>query len=241
MGDFTKKPAGDFTTNPTGDFTTNPTGDFTTYPTGDLATNPTAFGAMTWCWGDEDSHREAEKFLDLMDREEMERLHPADYDGANYVAGQTKEHAQLEEASKKDLSEEIHQETETANDLQRICEEVHDEEAEEIELSTDNIAISALNADLDRADKKIKGLMARLEKAESQNDELREELSAKTFVQVGEIEAYVEKELENAREEIRILEKKLEKVTEDLETANEKLLEKSDLEEYVENWRFNMG
>ncbi|XP_068228061.1 tropomyosin-like [Palaemon carinicauda] len=145
---------------------------------------------MTWCWGDEDSHREAEKFLDLMDREEMQRLHPAVYDGANYVARQTKEHAQLEEASKKDLN---------------------------------------------RADKKIKGLMARLEKAESQNDELREELSAKTFVQVGEIEAYVEKELENAREEIRILEKKLERVTEDLETANEKLLEKSDVEEYFES------
>ncbi|XP_068238916.1 paramyosin-like [Palaemon carinicauda] len=174
----------------------------------------------------------------------------------------------------------IHQETETANDLQRICEEVHDEEAEEIELSTDNVAISALNADLDRASKKIQGLMARLEIVESQNDELREELSARTFVQVREIDvcnnignlaliddlqrvnknigslfvslekaearndhirdellakAYVEKELENAREEIRILEKKLERVTEDLKIANEKLLEKRDLEEYVES------
>ncbi|XP_068221950.1 paramyosin-like [Palaemon carinicauda] len=160
---------------------------------------------MAWWWGDEDSHREAEKFLDSMDREEMERLQPAVYDGANYVAEETKEHAQLEEASQKDLSEEldgaeegiklfddfiarIHQETETTNDLQRICEEVHGAEEEEIELSTDNIAISALNAELDRANKKIKGLMASLEKAESQNDELREELSAKTFVQVREIE-----------------------------------------------------
>ncbi|XP_068204732.1 flagellar attachment zone protein 1-like [Palaemon carinicauda] len=195
---------------------------------------------------------------------------------------ETKEHAQLEEASQKDLSEEldgaeegiqlfddffarIHQETETTNDLQRICEEVHDAEAEEIELSKDKIAISALNADLDSANKKIKGLMASLEKAESQNDELREELSAKTFVQAGEIEVCnnignfaliddlhranknieslfvslekaearndqirdeflakvaVEKELENAHEEIRILEKKL---------------ERSDLEEYVES------
>ncbi|XP_068238915.1 flagellar attachment zone protein 1-like [Palaemon carinicauda] len=82
----------------------------------------------------------------------------------------------------------IHQETETTNDLQRICEEVHGAEAEEIELSTENVAISALNADLDRANKKIQGLMARLEKAESQNDELREELPSKTFVQVREID-----------------------------------------------------
>ncbi|XP_068236708.1 flagellar attachment zone protein 1-like [Palaemon carinicauda] len=252
---------------------------------------------MAWWRGDEDSHREAEKFLDLMDGEEMERLHPAVYDGANYVAGETKEHAQLEEAFQKDLSEEldgaeegiklfddfiasIHQDTETTNDLQCICEEVHGAEEEEIELSADNIAISALNAELDEANKKIKGLMASLEKAESQNDELREELSAKTFVQVREMEvsnntgnlvlmddlqranknieslcvsldkaearndqildevfakAYVEKELENAREEIRILEKKLDRVTEDLKIANKKLLEKSDLEEYVES------
>ncbi|XP_068227900.1 tropomyosin beta chain-like [Palaemon carinicauda] len=65
-----------------------------------------------------------------------------------------------------------------------------------------------------------------LEKAEAQNDQIRDELLAK---------AYVEKELENAREEIRILEKKLERVTGDLETANENLLEKRDLEEYVES------
>ncbi|XP_068235402.1 tropomyosin-like [Palaemon carinicauda] len=245
----------------------------------------TAFGVMAWCWGGEDSHREAEKLLDLMDREEMERLYPAVYDGANYVAEETNEHTQLEEASQNDLSEELdgaeegiklfddfiarkHQETETTNDLQRICEEVHGAEEEE------------LNADLERADKKIKDLMARLEIAESQNDELREELSSKTFVQVREIDvcnnignlalmddlqrannnieslfvslekaearndqirdelfakAYVEMELENAREEIRILEKKLEIVTEDLKIANEKLLEKSDLEEYIES------
>ncbi|XP_068208526.1 C-type lectin domain family 4 member F-like [Palaemon carinicauda] len=225
-----------------------------------------------------------------MDREEMERLQPAVYNGANYVAGETKEHAQLEEASQKDPSEElggaeegiklfddffarIHQETETTNDLQRICEEVHDAEAEDIELSKDNIAISALNKDLDRANKKIESLMVSLEKAETQNDELREELSAKTSVQVGEIELYnnignlaliddlkranrnieslmvslekaearndqirdelltkavVENELENAHEEIRILEKRLERVAGDLLTANEKLLEKSD-------------
>ncbi|XP_068208555.1 flagellar attachment zone protein 1-like [Palaemon carinicauda] len=164
-----------------------------------------------------------------MDQEEMERLQPGVYDRAKYVAGKAKEHAQLEDASQKDLSEEldgaeegiqlfddflarIHQETDTANDLQRICEEVRGAEAEEIELSKDNIAISALNADLDGANKKIKGLMVRLEKAETQNDELREELSVKTSVQ-----------------------KKLERVTEDLKTANEKLLEKSDLEEYVES------
>ncbi|XP_068213809.1 tropomyosin-like [Palaemon carinicauda] len=198
---------------------------------------------MAWCWGDEDSHREAEKFLDLMDREEMERLQPPVYDGANNVAGETKEHAQLEEASQKYLSEElngaeigielfddffarIHQETETTNDLQRICEEVHEAEAEEIELSKDNIAISAINEDLDRANKKIESLMVSLEKAETENDELRDELLTK---------AVVENELENAHEEIRILEKRLERVAGDLLTANEKLLEKSDLEEYVES------
>ncbi|XP_068206184.1 peptidoglycan DL-endopeptidase CwlO-like [Palaemon carinicauda] len=129
-------------------------------------------GAMVWCWGDENSHREAKNFLDLMDREEMERLQPAVYDGANYVAGEAKEHAQLEEASQKDLSEELD------------------------------------------------------EKAEARNDQIRDELLAK---------ACVEKELGNAHEEIRILEKKLERVTGDLETANEKLLEKSDLGEYVES------
>ncbi|XP_068213808.1 tropomyosin-like [Palaemon carinicauda] len=219
------------------------------------------------------------------------------YDGANYVAGETKEHAQLEEASQKDLSEEldgaeegielfddffarIHQETETTNDLQRLCEEVHDAEAEDIELSKDNIAISAINEDLDRAHKKIESLMVSQEKAETENDELREELLVKKSVQVREIELYnnignlaliddlkranrnieslmvslekaetrndqirdelltkavVENELENAHEEIRILEKRLERVAGDLLTANEKLLEKSDLEEYVES------
>ncbi|XP_068217875.1 tropomyosin isoforms a/b/d/f-like [Palaemon carinicauda] len=156
---------------------------------------------------------------------------------ANYVAGQTKEHLQLEEALQKDLSEElhgaeegiqlfddffarIHQEAETANDLQRICEEVG-----EIELYN-NIGNLALIDDLGRANKNIESLLASLEKAEDRNDQIRDELLAK---------AYVEKELENAREEIRILEKKLERVTGDLETANEKLLEKSDLEEYVES------
>ncbi|XP_068235476.1 flagellar attachment zone protein 1-like [Palaemon carinicauda] len=244
----------------------------------------TALGVMAWCWGGEDSHRKAEKLLDSMDREEMERQQSAVYDGANYVAEETKEHAQLEEASQNDLSEELdgaeegiklfddfiarkHQETLTTNDLQRICE-VHGAEEEE------------LNAELDGANKKIKDLTGRLEIAESQNNELREELSSKTFVQVREIDvcnnignlalmddlqrannnieslfvslekaearndqirdelfakAYVEMELVNAREEIRILEKKLEIVTEDLKIANEKILEKSDLEEYVES------
>ncbi|XP_068227932.1 fibrinogen- and Ig-binding protein-like [Palaemon carinicauda] len=65
-----------------------------------------------------------------------------------------------------------------------------------------------------------------LEKAEDRNDQICDELFAK---------AYIEKELENARQEIRILEKRLERVAGDLETANEKLLEKSDLEEYVES------
>ncbi|XP_068213817.1 tropomyosin-like [Palaemon carinicauda] len=147
------------------------------------------------------------------------------------------------EASQKDLSEEldgaeegielfddffarIHQETETTNDLQRICEEVHDAEAGEIELSKDNIAISAINEDLDRAHKKIESLMVSLEKAETRNDQIRDELLTK---------AVVENELENAHEEIRILEKRLERVAGDLLTANEKLLEKSDLEEYVES------
>ncbi|XP_068214460.1 flagellar attachment zone protein 1-like [Palaemon carinicauda] len=205
---------------------------------------------MAWCWGGEDSHQEAEKFLDLMDREEMERLQPEVY------------------------------ETETGIDLKYICEEVDAAEAEEIELSNDNIAISALNEDLDRANKKIESLMVSLEKAEAQNEKLREELLVKTSVEAGEIElsknianlaliddleranknieslmvslekaevrndkirdellakAYVEKELENANEEIRMLDKRLERVTGDLKTANEKLLEKRDLGEYVES------
>ncbi|XP_068219649.1 kinesin-like protein KIF15 [Palaemon carinicauda] len=161
------------------------------------------------------------------------------YDGANYVAGETKEHAQLEEASQKDLREEldgaeegiklfddfiarIHKETETTNDLQRICEEVHGAEEEEIELSTDKIAISALNADLDEANKKIKGLMASLEKAESQNNELREELSAKTFVQVREIEVC------NNIGNLALMD--------DLQRANKNIESLfSDLEEYVES------
>ncbi|XP_068243869.1 C-type lectin domain family 4 member F-like [Palaemon carinicauda] len=214
---------------------------------------------MAWCCGDEDLHREAEKFLDLMDREEMERLHPVVYDGANYVAGETKEHAQLEEASQKDLSEEldgaeegtklfddffarIHQETETTNDLQRICEEVHDAEEEEIELSKDNIAISALNADLDRANKKIKGLMANLQKAESQNDELREELLAKTFVQVGEIEvcnnignlALID-DLERANKNIESLFVSLEKDEARNDQIRDELFAKAYVEKELEN------
>ncbi|XP_068237003.1 flagellar attachment zone protein 1-like [Palaemon carinicauda] len=245
----------------------------------------TALGVMAWCWGGEDSHREAEKLLDSMDREDMERLQSAVYDGANYVAEETNEHAQLEEASQNDLSKELdgaeegiklfddfiagkHQETERTNDLQRICEEVHGAEEEK------------LNAELDGANKKIKDLTGRLEIAESLNNELREELRSKTLVQVREIDvcnnignlalmddlqrannnieslcvslekaearnnqirdelfakAYVEMELVNACEEIRILEKKLERVTEDLKIANEKLIEKSNLEEYVES------
>ncbi|XP_068208509.1 flagellar attachment zone protein 1-like [Palaemon carinicauda] len=150
---------------------------------------------------------------------------------------------EMEEASQKDRGEElggaeegmklfddffvrIHQETETTNDLQRICEEVHDAEAEEIELSKDNIAISALNKYLDRANKKIESLMVSLEKAETENDELREDLLVKKSVQAV---------VENAHEEIRILEKRLVRVAGDLLTANKKLLEKSDLEEYVES------
>ncbi|XP_068212486.1 fibrinogen- and Ig-binding protein-like [Palaemon carinicauda] len=68
--------------------------------------------------------------------------------------------------------------------------------------------------------------MVSLEKAEARNDQIRDELLTKMAV---------EKELENAHEEIRMLEKKLERVTGDLKAANEKLLEKSDLEEYVES------
>ncbi|XP_068208524.1 flagellar attachment zone protein 1-like [Palaemon carinicauda] len=157
--------------------------------------------------------------------------------GQIMLPGKTKEHAQLEDASQKDLSEEldgaeegiqlfddffarIHQETDTANDLQRICGEVRGAEAEEIELS------KGLIDDLHREIKNIESLFVSLEKAEARNDQIRDELFAK---------AYIEKELENDHEEIRILEKKLERVTEDLKTANEKLLEKSDLKEYVES------
>ncbi|XP_068238274.1 flagellar attachment zone protein 1-like [Palaemon carinicauda] len=197
---------------------------------------------MAWCWGGEDSHREAEKFLDLIEREEMERLQPAVYGGANHVAGETRERTQLEEVSQKDLSEKldgedegiqlfddflakIHQETETGIDLKNLCEEVHGDEAEEVELSND-IANLALIDDLERANKNIESLMVSLEKAEVRNDKIRDELLAKVAV---------EKELENAHEEIRMLEKRLERVTGDLETANKKLWEKSDLQEYVES------
>ncbi|XP_068220161.1 tropomyosin-like [Palaemon carinicauda] len=208
---------------------------------------------MAWCCGDEDSHREAEKFLDLMDREEMERLHPAVYDGANYVTGETKEHAQLEEASQKDLSEEldgaedgtklfddffprIHQETETTNKLQRICEEVHGAEEEEIELSKDNIAISALNADLDRVNKKIKGLMASLEKAESQNDELREELLAKTFEVCNNIgNLALIHDLERANKNIESLFVSLEKAEARNDQIRDELFAKAYVEKELEN------
>ncbi|XP_068238276.1 flagellar attachment zone protein 1-like [Palaemon carinicauda] len=182
---------------------------------------------MARCWGGEDSHREAEKFLDLIEREEMERLQPAVYGGANHVAGETRERTQLEEVSQKDLSEKldgedegiqlfddflakIHQETETGIDLKNLCEEVHGEEAEEVELSND-IDILALIDDLERANKHIESLMVSLEKAEVRNDKIRDELLAKVAV---------EKELENAHEEIRMLEKRL---------------ERSDWEEYVES------
>ncbi|XP_068235824.1 flagellar attachment zone protein 1-like [Palaemon carinicauda] len=220
----------------------------------------TAFGVMAWWWGDEDSHREAEQFLDSMDREEMERLQQAVYDGANYVAEETKEHAQLE-ASQKDLSEEldgaeegnklfddfiarIHQETETTNDLQRICEEVHGAEEEEMELSTDNIVISALNAELDRANKKIEGLMASLEKAERQNDELREELSAKTFVQVREIEVCnnignlaLMDDLQRANKNIESLFVSLEKAEARKDQLRDELFAKAYVEQELENAR----
>ncbi|XP_068245570.1 flagellar attachment zone protein 1-like [Palaemon carinicauda] len=214
---------------------------------------------MAWCWGGEDSHREAEKFLDLMEREEMERLQPAVYGGANHVVGENRERTQLEEVSQKDLSEEldgaeegiqlfddflakIHQETETGIDLKTIFEEVNGKEAEEIELSTDNIAISALNADLDRANKKIKGLMASLEKAESQNDELREELSAKTFVQVGEIEvcnnianlALID-DLERANKNIESFMVSLEKAEVRNDKIRDELLTKVAVEKELEN------
>ncbi|XP_068220158.1 flagellar attachment zone protein 1-like [Palaemon carinicauda] len=194
-----------------------------------------------------------------MDREEMERLHPAVYDGANYVARETKEHVQLEEASQKDLSEDldgaeegiqlfddffagIHQETETTNDLQRICEEVHDAEEEEIELSKDNIAISALNEDSDRENKKIESLMVSLEKAESLNDELREELLVKKSIQVGEIELYnnignlaLIDDLERANKNIESLMVSLKKAETRNDKIRDELLAKVAVEKELDN------
>ncbi|XP_068208523.1 uncharacterized protein [Palaemon carinicauda] len=176
-----------------------------------------------------------------MDREEMERLQPAVYDGAKYVTGKAKEHAQLEDASQKDLSEEldgaeediqlfddffarIHQETDTANDLQRICEEVRGAEAEEIELYKDNIAISALNADIDGANKNIKGLMVSLKKVETKHDELREELSVKTSVQ-----AALESELNAAVEEVYRIGTKLDTALDENNKLKAELLIKKDV------------
>ncbi|XP_068213806.1 tropomyosin-like [Palaemon carinicauda] len=95
----------------------------------------------------------------------------------------------------------------------------------EIELYN-NIGNLALIDDLKRANRNIESLMVSLEKAEARNDQIRDVLLTK---------AVVENELENAHEEIWILEKRLERVAGDLLTANEKLLEKSDLEEYVES------
>ncbi|XP_068227766.1 flagellar attachment zone protein 1-like [Palaemon carinicauda] len=207
------------------------------------------------CWGGEDSHREAEKFLDLMEREEMERLQPAVYGGANHVAGEIRERTQLEEVSQKDLSEEldgaeegiqlfddflakIHQEAETANDLQRICEEVHGAEAQEIELSKDNIAISALNENLERANKKIESLMVSPEKAENQNDELREDLLVKRSVQVGEIESSMDniaisalnEDLYRANKEIESIMVSLEKAENQNDELREELLVKKSVQ-----------
>ncbi|XP_068242367.1 flagellar attachment zone protein 1-like [Palaemon carinicauda] len=200
---------------------------------------------MAWCWGEEDSLREAEKFLDLMDREEMERLEPAVYGGANHVAEETREHTQLEEVSPKDLSDEldgaeegiqmfddflakINQETETGNDSKNIREEVEGEEAKEIELSKDNIAISAISEDLDRVNKKIDSLMMSLEKAEAQNEKLREELLVKTSVETGKIElkdniaiSAINEDLDRANKRIGSLMESLEKS----EAQNEKLCE----------------
>ncbi|XP_068214461.1 tropomyosin isoforms a/b/d/f-like [Palaemon carinicauda] len=214
---------------------------------------------MAWCWGGEDSDREAEKFLDLMDREEMERLQPAVYGGANHVAGETRARTQLEEVSQKDLSGEldgaeegiqlfddflakIHQETETGIDLKNICEEVDAAEAEETELSNDNIAISALNEDLDRANKKIESLMVSLEKPEAQNEKLREELLVKTSVEAGEIalsnniaNLALIGDLERANKNIESLMVSLEKAEVQNDKICDELLAKASVEKELEN------
>ncbi|XP_068212487.1 uncharacterized protein [Palaemon carinicauda] len=200
---------------------------------------------MAWCWGGEDSPREAEKFLDLMEREEMERLEPAVYGGANHVAEETRERTQLEEVSQKNLSDEldgaeegiqmfddflaeINQETETGIDSKNIREEVDGEEAEGMELSKDNMAISAINEDLDRANKRIESLMESLEKSEAQNEKLREELLVKTSVEKGKIElkdniaiSAINEDLDRANKRIESLMVSQEKA----EAQNEKLRE----------------
>ncbi|XP_068208540.1 tropomyosin-like [Palaemon carinicauda] len=165
-----------------------------------------------------------------MDREEMERLQPAVYNGVNYVAGETKEHAQLEEASQKDLDlDRANKKIESLMVSLEKAEIERDELREELlvkksvqvgEIELYNIGNLALIDDLKRANRNIESLMVSLEKAETRNDQIRDELLTK---------AVVENELENAHEEIRILEKRLERVAGDLLTANETLLEKSDL------------
>ncbi|XP_068246243.1 tropomyosin alpha-4 chain-like [Palaemon carinicauda] len=193
----------------------------------------TTFGAVAWYWREEDSHSEVEQLLDLMDREEMERLKAAAYNGAHLFAGETMEHTETEEVNEKDLNEEldeaedgIQQETEKVNDLQNISEELEGAKVGEIEFSNNNLGNIALDDDLERAHKNIESLKVGLERADARNDKLRIELLAK---------AYVGNELEKAYEEIWILPKKLERSTDDLKTANEKLLEMRDLEEYVES------
>ncbi|XP_068210374.1 tropomyosin-2-like [Palaemon carinicauda] len=104
-----------------------------------------------------------------------------------------------------------------------IAESQNDELREELSSKTfvqvreidvcNNIGNLALMDDLHRANNNIESLFVSLEKLKLENDQIRDELLAK---------AYVETELENSREEIRILEKKLERVTRDLETANER-------------------
>ncbi|XP_068242181.1 flagellar attachment zone protein 1-like [Palaemon carinicauda] len=184
---------------------------------------------------------------------------PAVYGGANHVAEETRERTQLEEVSQKDLSEEldgadegiqlfddflakIHQETETGIDLKNIREEVDGEEAEEIELAKDNIAISAINEDLNRANKRIESLMESLEKAEDQNEKLREELLVKTSVETGKIEssnnianlALID-DIERANKNIENLMVSLEKVEVRNDKIRDELLTKVAVEKELEN------
>ncbi|XP_068242366.1 flagellar attachment zone protein 1-like [Palaemon carinicauda] len=109
-------------------------------------------------------------------------------------------------------------------------------ETEKIELK-DNIAISAINEDLDRANKRIGSLIESLEKSEAQNEKLREELLVKTSVETGKIELKdnlailaINEDLDRANKRIESLMESLEKAEAQNEKLREELLVKTSVE-----------
>ncbi|XP_068214458.1 flagellar attachment zone protein 1-like [Palaemon carinicauda] len=114
-------------------------------------------------------------------------------------------------------------------------------ETGKIELK-DNIAISAINEGLDRANKRIESLMESLEKAEAQNEKLREELLVKTSVETGKIEssdfvanlALID-DIERANKNIDSLMVSLEKAEDRNDQIRDVILNKMAVEKELEN------